>query len=103
MGGSIGFIGLGRMGRPMAANLVRKGFAAIVYDTVPESVSAVVRHGAKAASSVADLARNSEIVFTVLPTHEERTSRPCSTRSARAAEHHRCVSPRSPVRSDRGG
>ena len=55
----------------MATNLVRKGFAVIVYDIVPESVSALVRRGAKAASSVAELARSSETVFTVLPTHVE--------------------------------
>lgn len=71
MGGHIGFIGLGRMGRPMATNLLRKGFALIVHDIVPESVSVLVRHGAKAASSAAELARSSEIVFTVLPTHVE--------------------------------
>ena len=44
----IGFIGLGRMGRPMATNLLRKGFAVIVYVIVPESVSALARHGAEA-------------------------------------------------------
>ena len=55
----------------MATNLVRQGFAVIVYDIVPESVSAVVRHGGKAASSVAELAGSSETVFTVLPTHVE--------------------------------
>lgn len=55
----------------MATNLLRKGFALIVHDIVPESVSALVRHGAKAASSVAELARSSETVFTVLPTHVE--------------------------------
>ena len=34
MGENIGFIGLGRMGRPMATNLLRKGFAVTVYDIV---------------------------------------------------------------------
>ena len=59
------------MGRPMASNLVRTGFAVVVYDIVPEAVSAVVRQGAAAASSVAELARRSDTVFTVLPTHVE--------------------------------
>ena len=35
---TIGFIGLGRMGRPMAANLRKKGFALVVHDVVPEPV-----------------------------------------------------------------
>ena len=71
MGESVGFIGLGRMGRPMATNLLRKGFEVLAHDIDPKAVAAVVRHGAEAAASVAELARNSSTVFTVLPTHVE--------------------------------
>jgi 4-hydroxybutyrate dehydrogenase/sulfolactaldehyde 3-reductase len=63
----IGFIGLGNMGRPLASNLVRKGTRLVVFDVVPEAVAALTALGAAAGESVADVARRSDIVFTVLP------------------------------------
>jgi 4-hydroxybutyrate dehydrogenase/sulfolactaldehyde 3-reductase len=63
----IGFIGLGRMGRPMAANLQRKGFTLAVYDINPAAVGALSELGARAAGSVADIARASDIVITMVP------------------------------------
>lgn len=63
----IGFIGLGRMGRPMAANLQRKGFALSVYDINPAAVGALSELGARAVGSVADIARASDIVITMVP------------------------------------
>jgi 4-hydroxybutyrate dehydrogenase/sulfolactaldehyde 3-reductase len=63
----IGFIGLGAMGRPMASNLVRKGFALTVFDVNPTPVQALVAAGAKAAKSVADVVESADIVFTMLP------------------------------------
>ena len=63
----IGFIGLGAMGRPMASNLVRKGFALTVFDVNPAPVQALVAAGAKAAKSVADVVESADIVFTMLP------------------------------------
>ena len=41
----IGFVGLGNMGRPMASNLVRKGFPLIVLDTVQERMDALIAQG----------------------------------------------------------
>jgi len=64
----IGFIGLGNMGRPMASNLVRKGAGLLVHDLNPDPVSALAALGAGAASSVADVAAQSDVVFTMLPT-----------------------------------
>jgi len=64
----IGFIGLGNMGRPMASNLVRKGAGLLVHDRNPDPVSALAALGAGAASSVADVAAQSDVVFTMLPT-----------------------------------
>jgi 4-hydroxybutyrate dehydrogenase/sulfolactaldehyde 3-reductase len=66
--GRIGFIGLGNMGRPMAANLVRKGETLTVHDVVEAPVSALVELGARAASSAAGVAAASDIIFTMLPT-----------------------------------
>jgi 4-hydroxybutyrate dehydrogenase/sulfolactaldehyde 3-reductase len=64
----IGFIGLGNMGRPMAANLARKGARVTVHDVNPEPVAALAQLGAAAATGAAEVARSSDIVFTMLPT-----------------------------------
>src|SRR5262245_38489914 len=63
----VGFIGLGNMGRPMAANLGRKGFPLIVFDISAERMSALTSAGARGGKSVADVAAASEIVVTMLP------------------------------------
>src|SRR6185312_15496590 len=64
---TVGFIGLGRMGRPMASNLCRKGFDLIVHDVNPAPVRDLVALRARAASSAADAVSRSDIVFTMLP------------------------------------
>ena len=63
----IGFIGTGTMGQPMLANLVKKGFAVAAYDTVPAALAGAVKAGATAAASSAEVARQSELVITMLP------------------------------------
>jgi len=63
----VGFIGLGNMGRPMAANLARKGISLVVYDISADRLAALTAAGARGANSVADVAAASEIVFTMLP------------------------------------
>ena len=55
------------MGRPMAANLARKGASLVVYDISADRVAALTAAGARAANSVAEVAAASEIVFTMLP------------------------------------
>ena len=67
----IGFIGLGRMGRPMATNMVRKGFDLVVLDINADALAAAVAAGAKAGSSGADVARQSDIIVTMLPSSVE--------------------------------
>ncbi|MDE3155737.1 MAG: NAD-binding protein [Acidobacteriota bacterium] len=62
-----GFVGLGRMGRPMALNLCRKGHALVVHDINPEPVAALVAAGARAAGGAADVARAGGVIFTMLP------------------------------------
>lgn len=64
---TVGFIGLGAMGRPMASNMRRKGFDMVVYDLDPAAVAALVELGASAAASVAEVARTADVVFTMLP------------------------------------
>jgi 4-hydroxybutyrate dehydrogenase / sulfolactaldehyde 3-reductase len=65
--GRIAFIGLGRMGRGMALNLCRKGFRLVVFDIAPRPVQDLVAAGAIAAASVADAARDADVVITMLP------------------------------------
>ena len=63
----VGFIGLGRMGRPMAANLQRKGFQLTVFDLVETPMDVLAQLGAAKAASVAEVAECSDIVITMLP------------------------------------
>jgi 3-hydroxyisobutyrate dehydrogenase len=63
----VGFIGVGAMGRPMAANLIKKGFTVTAYDASAEALSAIVNLGAAKAGSSADAARVSDVVITILP------------------------------------
>ena len=67
----IGFIGLGRMGKPMAANLRKKGFELVVMDLNQAAVGELVRLGATAGSSAAQIARDCGIVVTMLPSSVE--------------------------------
>ena len=67
----IGFIGLGRMGLPMAGNLQRKGFALLGYDIVDARTRELVGLGASAAGSIAELAARCRTIITVLPSHSE--------------------------------
>jgi 2-hydroxy-3-oxopropionate reductase len=63
----IGFIGLGLMGRPMARNLVAKGYPVQVFSRSRGPVDELVAAGATAPPTVPDLARQSSIVITMLP------------------------------------
>ncbi len=63
----IAFIGLGNMGGPMAANLVKAGHEVIGFDLSPALLEAAVNSGAKAAKSSADAVKSADIVVTMLP------------------------------------
>lgn len=65
---TVGFLGLGRMGGPMAANLVGHVDRLLVHDLSPAAVGALVAKGAEAAGSAAALGERCEIVFMSLPT-----------------------------------
>src|SRR5688572_25805755 len=67
MSETIGFIGLGLMGRPMAKNLLKAGFPLMVHSRSPASVDDLVAAGALRASSPADVARRATRIFTMLP------------------------------------
>ncbi|WP_243712856.1 NAD(P)-dependent oxidoreductase [Actinomadura sp. 6K520] len=59
-GRSVGFIGLGQMGAPMAQHLTGRGL--VVHDARPEAVAPLVKAGARAARSVAEVAAACELV-----------------------------------------
>jgi 3-hydroxyisobutyrate dehydrogenase-like beta-hydroxyacid dehydrogenase len=62
-----GFIGVGRMGQPMATRLIAAGHPVVAYDIQGQALSAIANKGAQTASSPADVASKAEIVMTSLP------------------------------------
>jgi 3-hydroxyisobutyrate dehydrogenase-like beta-hydroxyacid dehydrogenase len=58
----VGFIGLGRMGSGMAANLLRAGHEVTVYNRTPEKADALVKLGARAAASVAQACQGEALI-----------------------------------------
>ena len=63
----IGFIGLGVMGRPMAGHLLAKGYPMVVHNRSRGPVEALVAAGAREAKTPADVARESDVIITMLP------------------------------------
>ena len=62
----IGFIGLGTMGAPMAANLLKAGFPLVVWNRTASKMEPLLRLGAKAATGPAQLASAAEVVVTMV-------------------------------------
>ncbi|WP_417684268.1 3-hydroxyisobutyrate dehydrogenase [Roseibium sp.] len=67
MASSIGFIGLGNMGGPMAANLVKAGHKVTGFDLSEAALKALEEAGGSRAASVADLSAGADIIVTMLP------------------------------------
>src|ERR1035441_9938979 len=63
---SVGFIGLGLMGRSMAANLLKAGYDLTVWNRTASRADALVAQGAKRAATPRDVAAASEVVFTMV-------------------------------------
>jgi 3-hydroxyisobutyrate dehydrogenase len=62
----IGFIGLGIMGRPMCANLLKAGYSLTVWNRSRPGIDEVVSYGAQAGSSPADVAAKSDVIITIV-------------------------------------
>lgn len=73
----IGFIGIGTMGRPMAANLLRRGFAVAAHNRTAAKAEALRQFGATVAATPRAAAEAAEVVITMLP-------RPADVRAALA-------------------
>jgi 2-hydroxy-3-oxopropionate reductase len=67
MAQTIGFIGLGIMGRPMARNLLKAGYPLVVHSRSRGPVDEIVNAGAKAASSPKEVAAQCDVLITMLP------------------------------------
>src|ERR1700675_962976 len=67
---TLGFIGLGAMGRRMALRLLSSKFKLTVYDHTSRKIQALAAAGATPAPSVRQLARKSEVIVSCLPTDE---------------------------------
>jgi 3-hydroxyisobutyrate dehydrogenase-like beta-hydroxyacid dehydrogenase len=63
---SIGFIGLGIMGAPMASNLLKKGYSVTVYNRTSTRTDEFQRLGADIVSTPADVARSVDVLFTMV-------------------------------------
>jgi 3-hydroxyisobutyrate dehydrogenase len=64
---SVGFIGVGNMGNPMAYNVLKAGFPMLVYDKNPQAMENLLQAGAKGAASIQDVVTQSDITLTSLP------------------------------------
>lgn len=67
MATSVGFIGLGNMGNPMAANVMKGGFALAVFDKNPQAMANLVAAGARKAESAQEVAKTVDVLLTCLP------------------------------------
>jgi 2-hydroxy-3-oxopropionate reductase len=64
---TVGFVGLGIMGRPMLRNLLKAGHTVVAYGRTSVTLDSVVADGAQRASSNADVGARAEIIITMLP------------------------------------
>lgn len=69
-GRTIGFIGVGRMGLPMASRLLAAGHRVVAFDIQGQALSAIAGKGAETAASPAEVASRAEIVMASLPRPE---------------------------------
>ena len=67
---TVGFIGLGAMGGPMAGNILAAGFRLVVHDIKADSASSLLQRGATWADSPREVAAQSDVVLTCLPSVE---------------------------------
>jgi 2-hydroxy-3-oxopropionate reductase len=64
---TVGYIGLGRMGKPMARNILKAGFPLVVHNRSQQAVQELAAEGATSAVSPAEVAAQVDVVFTNLP------------------------------------
>src|SRR5215831_2949694 len=67
MAASVGFIGVGNMGNPMAGNVLKAGFALTVFDRHAPAMKNLIDGGACEGASAQDVVERSEVLLTCLP------------------------------------
>ena len=67
MNASVGFIGLGNMGNPMAVNVLKNGFPMMVFDIDQKTMKNLVDAGARGAASAREVAQAADVLLTSLP------------------------------------
>ncbi len=68
---TVAFIGVGNLGLPMAANLVKAGHSVAAFDVVEDNLDAAVKAGCRRAEDVCDAARTATIIITMVPSGKE--------------------------------
>ncbi|OGT44019.1 MAG: 3-hydroxyisobutyrate dehydrogenase [Gammaproteobacteria bacterium RIFCSPHIGHO2_12_FULL_37_34] len=68
---TVGFIGLGHMGHPMANNLLKAGYTLQVYDVLPQLTQALCDRGATLAPSIVAIAKEADVIITSVQTSEQ--------------------------------
>jgi len=63
---TVGILGLGKMGCPMAKHIIARGYRVVGYDPVAEACRAAAAHGARIAGSAREVAQASELVIIVV-------------------------------------
>ena len=66
----IGFVGLGRMGLPMASNIVANGFTVRGFDSQGAQMERFAKQGGTLCASIAEVSENSDVIITMLPNSE---------------------------------
>src|SRR5207302_6005082 len=93
----VGFIGLGKMGRPMTQRLLAAGHTVHVFNRARGAIDALAAEGATPAASAAEVAQRAEIIMTALPTPESVESvfneMSAAARSGQIYIDHSTVSP----------
>lgn len=70
-GKSIGFVGIGNMGTPMTANLIKAGYRVTAFDVDRKAIDRAVKLGAEPASSIEAVTQENETIITMLPSGRE--------------------------------
>lgn len=66
----IGFIGVGNMGLPMSANLVKAGYSVRAYDVMPENLEIAKYEGCVAVRSISEACEHAEVIISMVPEGE---------------------------------
>ncbi len=83
----VGFIGIGKMGSPMAGNILRAGFPLTIYDRNPGKMKPLVDAGAQAAEDAAAVAEESDLVITMIGTVKDELAVVMGERGVLAGAH----------------